>query len=290
MRALPVDVVRALIAIVDNRGFTRAAEQLGRTQPTISLQIRRLEELIGGPAFDNTSRLTLTPRGRIVLDYGRKLVAAHDDLAAALKRAEGASPAVRLGMPNEFASVLAPRLVDLAHNSGESFAFEVTCDQSEALIDRLRARQLDVALAMTTPAQAESSVAHWPLPLSWIAAPRMQMNAGTTVRLVTPPEGSLFHTIAAGALSRAGRKFEIVCTSANPDVLRSAVDAGYGVCLAPTPLAPKSARVLPEALLAPLPAVALGLYAREGDEGEGREPLLSHMIDILQTAPALGIG
>src|SRR3569833_2317809 len=114
MRALPVDVVRALIAIVDNRGFTRAAEQLGRTPPPISLQIRRLEELIGGPAFDNTARLSLTPRGRIVLDQGRKLVAAHDELMAALKRQEGAGPTVRLGMASEFASLLAPRLVDLA--------------------------------------------------------------------------------------------------------------------------------------------------------------------------------
>ena len=54
------------------------------------------------------------------------------------------------------------------------------------------------------------------------------------MRLVTPPEGTLFYNIAAGALARAGRKFEIVCTSGNPDVLRSAVDAGYGVSLAPT--------------------------------------------------------
>jgi DNA-binding transcriptional LysR family regulator len=77
MRALPVDFVRAFIAIVECRGFTRAAEQLGRSQPTISLQIRRLEELIGAPLFDNTARLTLTPRGRTVLEHGRKLIAAH---------------------------------------------------------------------------------------------------------------------------------------------------------------------------------------------------------------------
>lgn len=288
MRALPVEVVRALIAIVDNRGFTRAAEQLGRTQPTISLQIRRLEELIGGSAFDNTSRLTLTARGRTVLDHGRKLVAAHDELVAALKRGDGAPAPVRLGMPNEFASALAPRLVDLANRRGQFFAFEVTCDQSEALISSVRANQLDVALAMTAPAAAEDSVAHWPMPLSWIAAPQMQMSPQATVRLVTPPEGSLFHSIASGALARAGRRFEIVCTSANPDVLRSAVEAGYGVCVAPRPLAPENER-LPEALLAPLPEVTLGLYARAGEQGASPAPLLAHMIALLEASPALGI-
>jgi len=285
MRALPVDVVRALIAIVDCRGFTRAAEQLGRTQPTISLQIRRLEELIGIPVFDNTARLTLSPHGRTVLEYGRKLLAAHDDLVEALKRQENAAPAVRLGMPNEFAAFLAPRLMDLANSRGA--AFEVTCEQSETLIDRVRAHQLDLALAMTGAEHGEGSVAHWTLPLSWIAAPRLRLNDGAPVRLVTPPEGSLFYNIAADALARAGRKFEFVCKSGNADVLRSAVDAGYGVSLAPTTLAPKGARLLPEALLAPLPDVTLGLYARDGAAEIGREPLVAHVIDLLQASPAL---
>ncbi len=287
MRALPVDVVRALVAIVDCRGFTRAAEQLGRTQPTISLQIRRLEELIGAPVFDNTARLTLSARGRTVLEYGRKLVAAHDELVDALARQEGVAQAVRLGMPNEFAPLLAPSLVDLAHARGEAFTFEVTCDQSEALIDRVRARLLDVALAMTPADEAEGSIARWTLPLSWIAAPDLKVSETGPVRLVTPPEGTLFYNIASRALAEAGRKFEIVCKTGNADVLRSAIDAGYGVSLAPTTLAPKGARRLPHALLAPLPDVTLGLYAREGAGDTAGGPLLSRMIDMLQASPAL---
>ncbi len=278
MRALPVDVIRAFLAIVDCRGFTRAAEQLGRSQPTISLQIRRLEELIGAPVFEKTARLTLTSRGRTVLEHGRKLVAAHDELVETLNRHEGAAP-VRLGMPNEFSSFLASGLVDLANRRGETFAFEVTCDQSETLLDRVRAHQLDVALAMTSAEQAGGSVAHWPMPLTWVAAPGLAIDESAPVRLITPPEGTLFYNIAAEALTRAGRKFEIVCKSASPDVLRSAVDAGCGVSLAPRALA-RNGRTP----LTPLPEVTLGLFAREGDAGA---PLLSHMIDLVEASPAL---
>jgi len=284
MRALPIDVVRALVAIVDCRGFTRAAERLGRTQPTISLQIKRLEELIGGPAFDNTSRLILSARGRVVVEHGRKLVAAHDELAEALRRAQSAGAAVRLGMPNEFVPMLAPSLVGLASADGQALAFEVTCDQSETLIDRVRARELDVALAMTAR-EAYDSVAHWTMPLSWIAAPGAKFDGEGPIRLVTPPEGTLFYNIAADALAAAGRPFEIVCKSGNPEVLRSAVDAGYGVSLAPVSLAPKGARRVPEAALAPLPDVTLGLYAREGEAADG--PLLSRMIELVQGSTAL---
>jgi DNA-binding transcriptional LysR family regulator len=107
------------------------------------------------------------------------------------------------------------------------------------------------------------------------------------VRLVTPPEGTLFYAIAADALARAGRRFEVVCKSGNPDVLRSAVDAGYGVSVALTALAPKGAQVLSDAMLTPLPDVTLGLYANDSAAEIGREPLVAHMIDLLKASPAL---
>ena len=47
MRGIPIEILRAFVAVVEARGFTRAAEELGRTQPTISLQVKRLEELVG---------------------------------------------------------------------------------------------------------------------------------------------------------------------------------------------------------------------------------------------------
>ena len=51
MTSIPIDVLRAFVAVVETRGFTRAAEELGRTQPTISLQVKRLEELMEAARF-----------------------------------------------------------------------------------------------------------------------------------------------------------------------------------------------------------------------------------------------
>jgi DNA-binding transcriptional LysR family regulator len=51
MRSIPIDVLRAFVAVVEARGFTRAADELGRSQPTISLQVKRLEELVEAPLF-----------------------------------------------------------------------------------------------------------------------------------------------------------------------------------------------------------------------------------------------
>jgi DNA-binding transcriptional LysR family regulator len=107
--------------------------------------------------------------------------------------------------------------------------FEFTCEMSETLLERLRANQLDVALALTTEDGARDAVSQWPMPMSWISAPDYRLPTDGPIQLITTPEGSLYHQVAATALHRAGRKFEIVCRSANFEVLKSAVDSGYGV-------------------------------------------------------------
>ena len=288
MPAIPIDVLRAFVAVVDSRGFTRAAENLGRTQPTVSLQVKRLEELIESPVFEKASRLTLTRSGQICLDHGRKILAQHDEMLDFLGRQRGGDEAIRLGMPSEFAAFLVPNLASLTHRDGQGLNFEFTCEMSETLLDRVRTNQLDVALALTTEAGATDAVSHWPMPMSWISAPGYRLPTDRPVQLITAPEGSLYHQVATTALHRAGRKFEIVCKSTNFDVLKSAVDSGYGVSAIAKGLAPASAQFLSPSQITGLPDVTLGLFARADGSAAPSRPLIDCMIDLLSGSPALG--
>lgn len=287
MRAIPIDVMRAFVAVVESRGFTRAAEELGRTQPTVSLQVKRLEELIKAPLFDKASRFALTPIGETCLRHGRKILAQHDEMLDLLERQRRGGEAIRLGMPSEFAPFLVPNLANLAHRGREGLKFEFTCEMSETLLERLGANQLDVALAMTTESGARDAVSQWPMAMSWISAPGYRLPADGAIQLITTPEGSLYHQVAATALHRAGRKFEIVCKSANFDVLKSAVDSGYGVSAIAKGLAPTSVQVVPPSQISGLPDVTLGLFAHSSGLSS---PLVDHMIDLLSASPAVGHG
>jgi DNA-binding transcriptional LysR family regulator len=285
MRSIPIDVLRAFVAVVDQRGFTRAAEDLGRSQPTISLQVKRLEELIETPLFEKASRLTLTRSGEICLEYGRKILAQHDEMLDRLERERAVGDVVRLGMPSEFVDYLVPRLANLTDRDGQGLNFEFVCEMSEALLDRLRANQLDVALALTDEKGGEDAVTRWRMPMGWMASPGYRLPPNGPVPLITPPDGSLGHRIAVAAVLAAGRKFEIVCKSANHDVLRRAVDAGYGVCAAVTGLAPDGARVLPSSQIIALPDVTLGLFISAGSSPS--PALIDRIRELLGSSPAL---
>ena len=68
MQCLDPDLLRAFVIIADTRSFTRAAERLLRTQPAISLQMKRLEEAVGRSLLKRNPRLSLTPPARCCLN------------------------------------------------------------------------------------------------------------------------------------------------------------------------------------------------------------------------------
>ena len=73
--------LRCFVEIVRTGGFTRAGEVLGRTQPAVSSQVRKLEEELGGPLIDRSApSLTLTDRGRQLFLRAERLLEELDDL------------------------------------------------------------------------------------------------------------------------------------------------------------------------------------------------------------------
>src|SRR5664279_2024306 len=113
MRSIPIDVLRAFAAVVEARGFTRAAEELGRSQPTVSLQVKRLEELVEAPLFEKSARFELTPVGAVCFDYGKRLLRLHDDMLDETQRRRSPDSVLRVGAPGAFAGPLAPGLQSL---------------------------------------------------------------------------------------------------------------------------------------------------------------------------------
>jgi DNA-binding transcriptional LysR family regulator len=82
---LPTNLLRSFVAIVDAGTMLSAAEQVFVTQSALSLQIRRLEDLVEQALFTREGRrLAVTPAGEVLLTYARRLLTLHDEAVLAV--------------------------------------------------------------------------------------------------------------------------------------------------------------------------------------------------------------
>ena len=105
---LDLDQLQTFIAIADTGSFTRAAEEVHRTQSAVSMQMRRLEERIGKPLFEKDGRTNrLTEDGERLLSYARRLIHLNRETLAAFddRRLEGT---IRIGTPDDYADRFLP--------------------------------------------------------------------------------------------------------------------------------------------------------------------------------------
>src|SRR6478752_3179210 len=78
--------LRVFLTVVSEGSFSKAAARLGRTQPTVSLAVRRLEEQVGQKLLDRSSTPgTLTEAGVVLRDYGERLIRLADEAETSLK-------------------------------------------------------------------------------------------------------------------------------------------------------------------------------------------------------------
>ncbi len=263
MRSIPTDLLRAFVTIIDLRGYTRAGEQLGRTQPAISLQMKKLQDLLGVSLFAKEGGAQLTERGELVAGYARQILALNDEMMLKLSSRESTGK-LRLGIPNDYADHFLPKLMASFARNGADITFDVVCDISHNLLEGLRKGQYDIVVAMTPDGPSEGAFMTWKEPLAWVGAAEQASrpaDAGKQLRIVCYPEGCLYRRNMLTALQRDGRNFEIVYTSPSLSGLEAAVGAGFGMTVLARRIIPAALRIVePSSHLPRLADVVVGIY------------------------------
>lgn len=238
------DLLRAFIAVAETGGFSAAAERLLRGQSAVSLQIKRLEERLGCRLFDRTSRrVSLTVQGERALEHARRVLAGLEALDAEFLGAE-VSGTVRLGAPEDFATVHLPGVLAQFARSYPKVALEVSCELTLKLVERFDAGGLDLALIKRDPAHARFGLSIWREPLVWVARPGLSLPAGSTVQLAVSPAPCIYRQRALNALADARRSAHVAYACASLAGTLAAVRAGLGVTVLPKEMVPPDLEVL----------------------------------------------
>jgi DNA-binding transcriptional LysR family regulator len=143
-----------LVAVAEEHSFLRAAERVFRTQPAVSIGIRKLEGLVGVPLLDRSSRTTgcLTPAGERLYEYARKILGLRDEALSIVKRLEtDTESTLRVGLVDEESLNCFPIVWKRFKERYPGIELKLHFDRLERVIGELASGHLDVALVSGRP-------------------------------------------------------------------------------------------------------------------------------------------
>ncbi|MEW6599255.1 MAG: LysR family transcriptional regulator [Pseudomonadota bacterium] len=255
---LPMEALRSFAAIVEHGSMVKAADHVYLSQSALSLQIKRLEEVLGRPLFlREGKRLALSPAGGTFLVFAQRMLTLNDEAVAAVAEFGEDAP-IRVGLAQDF--VDGPIAVALAafQDLQSDASLKVQVGFSSALFASLKRGELDLALGFGDGAGADEA----PLrvdALTWIG--RQDLPTREVLPLAMLESPCLFRDAAIAALDKAGRPWRIAMETRDLSNLRAAVQAGVGLTCR-TPFWSDLHTLDRTAALPRLPAVATWLAAR----------------------------
>jgi len=137
-----------LVAVAELQHFGRAAERCHVSQPTLSMQIRKLEDHLGVPLFERTGRkVMVSSAGEQIVERARALIRDYEELQSVAQRLKDPSAGqYRLGVFPTLAPYFLPRIVPAIHAEFPRLRLILLEEKTDVLLARLRRGQIDMAL------------------------------------------------------------------------------------------------------------------------------------------------
>ena len=173
---LDLDLLRTFVAIAEERSFTRAAARVSRTQSAVSLQMQRLEGLLGQTVIvrGKGGSIELSEQGAYLLGRARELLELNDDIMRSM-RAAPVHGTVRLGFPAELSEHFLSRILDRFSHAAPAVEVEVEIASSCITGMKLKNSELDlVVLREGLEPRQWPALEVWRSPMKWITSEKHQ--------------------------------------------------------------------------------------------------------------------
>lgn len=278
---LEIDLLRAFTTVAETGSFTAAADVVGRSQSAVSQKIIRLEELLGRPLFNRTSRsLVLTGEGERLLSAARRMLEFNDMAVRTLVEPADVER-LRIGISEDFVPHHLPALLGKFATLCPDVRLELMTGLSCNLLAAYDEDRLDVVIAKKD-GRAQRGRVIWREPLVWIASAGYDHETVEPVPLVLLPTPCTYRGVAIRALDSVRRDWRVACTANSLVGARAAVAGGFGVTVLGRSFVQDGLRIIPPSDLWPvLPMTEIVVIGEETVEARVVHPLLSFLTETL---------
>jgi DNA-binding transcriptional LysR family regulator len=221
---LPSPLLRSFVAVVECGSLASAAARMGRSESALSLQMARLEDVIGRRLFDRDGRsLKLNASGSAVLGHARSILNRIDAARMALDTAAMMEP-VRVGVVQDFVGpVLGPALQAFKADHPVT-RFDVLVDGSAELLKAMGESRIDIVLCAGGIADKGPACT---LQMEWFGSAEILQQEVLPLVSVSPP--CPFLRAACEGLDAAGMAYRLAVVTPSLDGVRAALQAGLGL-------------------------------------------------------------
>ncbi len=232
---LELDLLKTLVAIAERGNFSSAAEVVFRTPSAISVQVKKIEELVERPIFIRDSRsVSLTQDALLLLEHARRVLALNNEMVARFvtPNMEGE---VRLGAVDHVAEQFLTTVLRRFSETHPGVVVEVTVENSAELAERMKTNQLDMALVTCNSANYAG------LDLEVIFREKLVwagLKGGICVEQTPLPisvweEGCVWRQAALDGLEKSNRDYHVNFKSAYVSGQKAAILADLAIALLP---------------------------------------------------------
>ncbi len=284
---LDPDLLRTFTYIAEEGSFTRAAHRVGRTQSAVSMQVQRLEGLLGERLLSRGKggAVHLTPHGEFLLQRAREVLALNDEIWTSF-RAPTVHGTVRLGTPDDYALRYLPQILKRFADSYPAVQVDVLCLPSRDLLERLREGDLDLTLCSegTPKAAIWPAVPLWRGPLTWITSTIHAPHRLDPLPVALAADHCTWAAAALRALDGMGRRYRIAYRSATQLGTHAPVLAGLAVTVSTISWLPDGLRPLrPEEGMPALPDFGILLLRNPDARQPVTDALASYIAETFET-------
>lgn len=240
-----LDTLRTLVAIADTGNFSAAAEVVFRTPSAVSMQVKKTEEALGRLLFKRDSRsVTATPDGERLVQHGRRMLALNRELMATFVSPDVIG-VVRLGAPDDMIEHTLPNLLCRFAHTHPAITVDVVVDSSTHLRQKVRARELDLALVTCAPSttQADEVEVLHEEALTWAGARHGIAHEQNPLPVSVWEEGCAWRNAGLKSLAAVNRDYRIAFMSAHISGQRAAIMADLAI--APIPISSCTNGIVP---------------------------------------------
>ncbi|GAB5507220.1 MAG: LysR family transcriptional regulator [Rhizobiaceae bacterium] len=283
---LDSDLLRTFVSVADTRNFTRAAHEVGRTQSAVSMQMKRLEAMVGEPLFERGPRgVALTVRGGELLINARRVVDLIDETAAALQ-APNLDGRVRIGIPEEYSANVLSRALSAFAKAHRQVEVLVRYGRSSFHMDALERGDIDLAVVFEWEANPQGEVLMKD-PTVWATSEVHCVHDERPVPVALYESAGWCSEFATDLLNALGIDYRIAYRSDTASGLRLAVSSGLAIAPLSRSNIPAGCRELTEADgFGLIDSSSVVLYRRPGATGEATGAMADAIREAFRAANA----